>query len=126
MLNKIFPTLSLNTSDVSSKLGRGRHTTRHTELFSHEFDGYVADTPGFSSLEADKDDLEFKENLSSFFTDFEEYKYSCRFTDCNHTGDKGCAVCQALKEGKIQPSRYKSYITIFNELKDLKAWNIKK
>ncbi len=126
LLNKIFPNLSLSTGDVSSKLGRGRHTTRHTELFPHNFDGYVADTPGFSSLEADKDDLEFKENLSDFFTDFAEYKYDCRFSDCNHMGEKGCAVCEAVKEGKIQQSRYKSYITIFDELKDIKAWNIKK
>lgn len=126
LLNRIFPNLSLSTGDVSNKLGRGRHTTRHTELFPHSFDGYVADTPGFSSLEADKDDLEFKENLSSFFTDFDGYKYDCRFSDCNHTGEKGCAVCEAVKTGKIKQSRYKSYITIFDELKDIKAWNIKK
>lgn len=126
LLNRIFPNLSLSTGDVSSKLGRGRHTTRHTELFSHEFAGYVADTPGFSSLEGDKDDLEFKENLSSFFTDFDEYRFDCKFSDCNHTGEKGCAVCSAVQDGKIQPSRYKSYITIFEELKDIKAWNIKK
>ena len=126
LLNKIFPTLSLNTGSVSEKLGRGRHTTRHTELFAHNFGGYVADTPGFSSLEAEKDDLTFKENLSDFFTDFEAFKFDCRFSDCNHTGDKGCAVLGAVKEGKIEETRYKSYLTIFEELKDLKAWNIKK
>lgn len=126
LLNKIFPTLSLSTGDVSEKLGRGRHTTRHTELFEHEFGGYVADTPGFSSLEAEKDDLNFKENLSDFFIEFEDFKYDCRFSDCNHTGDKGCAVCAAVNSGKIEETRYKSYLTIYEELKDLKAWNIKK
>ena len=126
LLNKIFPTLSLSTGDVSEKLGRGRHTTRHTELFEHEFGGYVADTPGFSLLEAEKDDLNFKENLSDFFIEFEDFKYDCRFSDCNHTGDKGCAVCAAVNSGEIEETRYKSYLTIYEELKDLKAWNIKK
>ncbi|MBQ1186939.1 MAG: ribosome small subunit-dependent GTPase A, partial [Clostridia bacterium] len=113
LLNKIFPTLSLSTGDVSEKLGRGRHTTRHTELFEHEFGGYVADTPGFSLLEAEKDDLNFKENLSDFFIEFEDFKYDCRFSDCNHTGDKGCAVCAAVNSGKIEETRYKSYLTIY-------------
>ncbi len=126
LLNRIFPSLGLNTGDVSEKLGRGRHTTRHTELFSHEFGGYVADTPGFSSLEAERDDLEFKENLSDFFTDFEPFKFDCRFSDCKHIGEKGCAVCDAVKQGKIEGTRYNSYLTIYEELKDLKAWNIKK
>lgn len=126
ILNRIFPSLGLSTGDVSEKLGRGRHTTRHTELFSHEFGGYVADTPGFSSLEADRDDLEFKESLSELFTDFEPFKYDCRFSDCKHIGEKGCAVCDAVKQGKIESTRYNSYLAIYEELKDLKAWNIKK
>lgn len=126
LLNIIFPKLKLNTGNVSDKLGRGRHTTRHTELFAHEFGGYVADTPGFSSLEVDKDDLEFKENLSNCFIEFEDFKYDCRFTDCAHIGEKGCQVCAAVKDGKIEKTRYESYLTIYNELKDIKAWNIKK
>lgn len=126
LLNKIFPDLSLGTGDVSEKLGRGRHTTRHTELFAHNFNGYVADTPGFSSLEADKEDLNFKESLSSLFTDFEPFAFDCRFSDCKHIGEKGCAVCRAVNEGKIEETRYKSYMAMFEELKDVKAWNIKK
>ncbi len=126
LLNIIFPELKLSTGDVSDKLGRGRHTTRHTELFAHSFSGYVADTPGFSSLEVDKDDLEFKENLSGLFIEFENFKYDCRFTDCAHIGEKGCKVCDAVREGKIEKTRYESYLTIYNELKDIKAWNIKK
>ncbi len=126
LLNKIFPSLALGTGDVSEKLGRGRHTTRHTELFPHNYNGYVADTPGFSSLEADKDDLNFKESLSSLFFEFEPFAASCRFSDCKHIGEKGCAVCSAVKNGEIEETRYKSYITMFEELKDVKAWNIKK
>lgn len=126
LLNKIFPKLALGTGDVSEKLGRGRHTTRHTELFPHSYNGYVADTPGFSSLEADKDDLTFKENLSSLFPDFEDFAAFCRFSDCKHIGEKGCAVCSAVEKGKIEETRYKSYITMYEELKDVKAWNIKK
>ena len=126
LLNVIFKDLNLSTGDVSDKLGRGRHTTRHVELFAHEFDGYVADTPGFSSLENEKNDLEFKEGLGGFFSEFSTFDGECRFTDCAHTGDKGCAVCAAVERGEIEKSRYQSYITIFNELKDLKAWNIKK
>jgi ribosome biogenesis GTPase len=126
LLNLIFPELNLSTGEVSDKLGRGRHTTRHTELFAHRFGGYVADTPGFSSLEVDKDDLNFKEQLSSLFIEFLPFKDDCRFTDCNHIGEKGCMVHSAMCEGKIEKTRYESYLTIYNELKDIKAWNIKK
>lgn len=126
LLNVIFPNLELSTGDVSDKLGRGRHTTRHTELFAHDFGGYVADTPGFSSLEADRDDLEFKNALSDCFPEFEDFKFECRFADCAHIGEKGCAVCAAVKSGRIEKTRYDSYLTIFNELKDVKSWNIKR
>ena len=126
ILNVLFPRLNLSTGDISDKLGRGRHTTRHTELFAHEYCGYVADTPGFSSLEVDKDDLNFKESLCDLFPEFEDFRYDCRFPDCAHIGEKGCAVCEAVKDGKVQKTRYDSYKTIYEELKDVKAWNIKK
>lgn len=126
LLNIIFPDFNLSTGDVSDKLGRGRHTTRHIELFKHEFYGYVADTPGFSSLDTDKTDLAFKEGLCGFFPEFQTLGEECRFADCAHIGEKGCAVCSAVDRGEIEKSRYQSYITIFGELKDLKAWNIKK
>lgn len=126
LLNIIFPDLKLTTGDVSSKLGRGRHTTRHSELFSHKFGGYVADTPGFSSLEADKDDLSFKDLLPDCFIDFEAYKGGCLFGDCKHIGEKGCSVCEAVKNGNIERTRYESYRVLYDELKDVKSWNIKK
>jgi ribosome biogenesis GTPase len=126
ILNMLFPGLGLSTGDVSDKLGRGRHTTRHTELFAHGYGGYVADTPGFSSLEVDRNDLNFKESLCDLFPEFEDFRYECAFADCAHIGEKGCAVCEAVKTNKIQASRYESYKTIYDELKDVKAWNIKK
>ncbi len=126
LLNILFEDLALSTGEVSEKLGRGKHTTRHCELFYHEFSGYVADTPGFSSLEPDREDLTFKESLSECFPDFEAYSDSCRFADCRHIGEKGCAVCEAVGRGEIEKTRHVSYLTIYEELKDLKAWNIKK
>ncbi len=126
ILNKIFPDLSLSTGEVSEKLGRGRHTTRHCELFYHNFDGYVADTPGFSSLEYDMNNIEFKDALASCFPEFNEFEGSCRFSDCKHIGEAGCAVEQAVKCGNIDSDRHSSYKTIFNELKEIKPWNIKK
>lgn len=126
LLNIVFPTLHLSTSEVSDKLGRGRHTTRHCELFRHEYGGYVGDTPGFSALEPDMDDLSFKEALPDCFVEFAPFHGECLFSDCKHIGEKGCAVCEAVESGKIERSRYNSYLTLYQELKDIKAWNIKK
>ena len=126
ILNAIFSSLNLSTAEISEKLGRGRHTTRHTELFRHEYGGYVADTPGFSLIDNEKDDLEFKDALPTLFRDFEEYINSCMFHDCKHVAEKGCAVIEAVQNGKIEKSRYDSFTTIYNELKDLKAWQVKK
>ena len=126
ILNLLFPNLNLSTANVSEKLGRGRHTTRHTELFAHEYSGYVADTPGFSSFENDRNDLDFKETLPTLFRDFTDYIDGCLFHDCKHIGEKGCAVIEAVQTGKIEKSRYGSYTTIFDELKDTKPWEIKK
>lgn len=126
LLNSVLPNLKLATGDVSLKLGRGRHTTRHTQLFELEKGGYVADTPGFSSLEIDKTDFSFKENLENYFPEFSEYLGLCKFTGCSHTGEKGCAVCEAVNAGKISKMRHSSYVSLYNELKDLKEWQIKK
>ncbi|MBR6743352.1 MAG: ribosome small subunit-dependent GTPase A [Clostridia bacterium] len=126
ILNLIFSTLNLSTSDVSEKLGRGRHTTRHTELFSHEFGGYVADTPGFSSVENDKFDLEFRDLLPTLFRDFEEHRQTCKFHDCKHVAEKGCGVIEAVKAGEIEKTRYDSYLAIYNELRDVKPWEVRR
>ncbi|MBE6728213.1 MAG: ribosome small subunit-dependent GTPase A [Ruminococcaceae bacterium] len=124
ILNALFGELNLATGDVSEKLGRGRHTTRHTELFVNNLGGFVADTPGFSSIEAD-DNYDFKEKLADCFPDFSDYISSCRFSSCTHTCEKGCAVLDAVSSGEIEQTRLESYRALFNEYKDLKPWTKK-
>ncbi len=126
ILNSLFPELQLAVGEISQKLGRGRHTTRHSQLYMIENGGYVADTPGFSSLEIDKNDFSFKENLENCFPEFEKYLGDCKFTGCSHIGEKGCAVCEAVKSGEIPVTRHESYVSLYNELKELKFWQTKK
>ncbi|MBO4734242.1 MAG: ribosome small subunit-dependent GTPase A [Clostridia bacterium] len=122
LINALFGNLDLKTGEVSTALGRGRHTTRHTELFKNEFSGYIADTPGFSSVANVDNKFEFKQNLSNCFTDFAPY-LNCKFTTCTHTCEIGCGVLRAISEGKIEKSRHNSYVALLNELKDVNSWN---
>lgn len=125
LLNNIAPGLSLETGETSRKLGRGRHTTRHCELF-RVAGGYIADTPGFSSLDFEKCEKILKEDLPYCFREFEPYLNDCKFiTSCSHVNDKGCAVCRAVECGDISPSRHESYIAMYNDVKDIKQWQIK-
>lgn len=117
---------TIATGAVSEKLGRGRHTTRHTQLYPLPFGGFVADTPGFSSLEIDSFDYSLKENLADYFPEFKEVSENCKFTGCTHTKEKGCAVLDGVENGNIAPSRHQSYIELFKMLKNLKPWNSKK
>ena len=127
MINYLYPGFSLETGEISEKLGRGRHTTRSVELLALPEGGYAADTPGFSSLEFDRFDLIRKENLPFCFREFAPYLGKCRFaSDCSHTVEKGCAVIEAVNEGKIHPSRHKSYVQMFEEVRDLKDWQLPK
>ena len=126
ILNLLFGEDKIETGEVSSKLGRGKHTTRHTELYALPSGGFVADTPGFSDLETYGGDYEFKENLISCFRDLKKYAGLCKFSDCTHICEKGCAVIEALDNRLLEPARYESYAALFNELKDLKPWNGKK
>ncbi len=126
ILSLLLPEVSFATGEVSRKLGRGRHTTRTVELFANSLGGLVADTPGFASVENDRLDLNFKENLPFLFREFEPYLNDCFFTGCSHTAEKGCAVIAAVKEGKIAKSRFESYVSLYNEVKDLKPWEAKK
>lgn len=121
LLNCIYPNLSLETGDISQKLGRGRHTTRSVELYKVE-GGYVADTPGFSTVDLQRYELIDKDRLAFCFPEFEDHLAGCRFTSCAHICEKGCAVLQALEEGKIHPMRHKSYVEMYNEVKDIKEW----
>lgn len=126
ILNALFGKDFLKTGEVAKKLGRGRHTTRHTELFSIENDGFIADTPGFSSLSIEQSDVLYKENLQYAFREFEEYIGECKFTSCSHTCEKGCAIIDAVNDGKIAKSRFDSYKMLYQELSKRNDWEIKK
>lgn len=123
LINSIAPEFSLETSEISQKLGRGRHTTRHVELYKIG-NGFIADTPGFSSLDFETNDIIRKEELAECFPEFSEYLGTCKFTSCSHINDKGCRIVEALSEGKIHPSRHESYVALFNEVKDIKDWQL--
>lgn len=126
LINSLFGENIITTGEVSEKLGRGRHTTRHTQIYSFDFGGYVVDTPGFSSLDFDSNDYALKEKLPFLFKDFEEYIGECRFSSCSHTKESGCAVLQAVCDGKIEKTRHESYLALYEELKDAKFWENKK
>lgn len=124
LLNNLDETLALKTAQISKKLGRGRHTTRQAELY-RVCDGFVVDTPGFSSFEIDKSDIILKDELAYCFRDFSDYIEKCKFyPSCTHTADKGCAVVEAVNEGKISKSRHNSYVQLYNDVKDIKEWNL--
>jgi ribosome biogenesis GTPase len=125
LLNALHPGFDIMTADVSQKLGRGRHTTRHIELFELAGGAVVADTPGFSSFDTEEINLELKEKLPYLFREFRPYLGSCFYNDCAHVKEQGCAVLEALNNGSIKPSRHKSYVRLFEQLKDLREWNQK-
>ena len=125
MLNQLCPGLGLATGEVSEKLGRGRHTTRHVELYQLDTETYVADTPGFSSFDTDQMDVILKENLQYAFPDFGAYVGACQFHDCSHRQEPGCAVRAALAEGKIEASRYDSYLKLYEKASQIKLWELK-
>ncbi|MBD5149593.1 MAG: ribosome small subunit-dependent GTPase A [Oscillibacter sp.] len=123
LLNAIQPDFSLRVAEISEKLGRGKHTTRHVELYRLDCGAEVIDTPGFSSFDAQELDMELKEHLPECFVEFRPFLGACRFVGCSHTKEKGCAVLAAVKEGKIPRSRHQSYVRLYNELKDLRSWS---
>ena len=121
ILNALDPDFALATADVSEKLGRGRHTTRHVELLRLG-DALVADTPGFSSFDVDQMELMRKEKLQLCFPEFMPYLDQCQFQDCAHVKEKGCIIRQALQEGNIQPTRYQSYLRLYEQAKAIPDW----
>ena len=125
ILNALDPAFSLPVGEVSKALGRGRHTTRHVEMFSLGVGTYVIDTPGFSSFDTEELNLELKHRLAETFPEFAPYTDDCRFVGCRHLKEKGCAVLQAVKEGKIPRSRHASYVRLAEELKDVNEWDKK-
>ena len=124
LINRIFPELELQTGQISRKLGRGKHTTRVVELF--EIDGcFVADTPGFSTVDLQRYEMIDKTQLQYCFPEFEKYLGECQFTSCSHTCEKGCRILQAVADDEIEPSRHKSYVAMYNEVKDIKEWELR-
>ena len=123
LLNKLDTSLNLSTGAISDKLGRGRHTTRQAQLFN-VCEGFVIDTPGFSSLEFDKTEIIKKDELPYCFREFREYLGGCKFTSCSHVNDKGCLICQAVKDGLINETRHNSYVQLYNQAKEIKEWEL--
>ncbi len=126
LLNRLFPTLDLTTSEISRKIERGRHTTREVVLFpiSDADDcGYIADTPGFSMLDFKRFDFFEKEDLVNTMREFAPYIGDCRYTKCSHTKEQGCAILQAVRNGDIPPSRHASYVELYDVLKTRKKWD---
>jgi len=125
ILNALCPELALPTGEVSEKLGRGRHTTRHVELYSLGENTYVADTPGFSSFDTDQMEVILKENLQYAFPDFGELIGKCQFHDCSHRKEPGCAVTAAVADGTIEKTRYDSYLRLYEKASQVKLWELK-
>ncbi|MDN0032299.1 ribosome small subunit-dependent GTPase A [Oscillibacter ruminantium] len=122
ILNALDSEFHLQVGEISEALGRGRHTTRHIELYHLDCGADVVDSPGFASFDSEELNLELKRRLPETFPDFEPYLYSCRFVGCSHTKEKGCAVLAALQDGVLQRSRHDSYLRLYEELKPLKEW----
>ncbi len=121
LINKINPEFDLATSDISEKLGRGKHTTRTAELLPFK-GGYIVDTPGFSSLDfTDCASIE-PEDLQFYFREFKPFLNTCLFSDCSHICEKGCSIVEAVNNGSVSRSRHDSYCQIYKELKDSKKW----
>ena len=125
IMNALIPDANIPTAQVSEKLGRGKHTTRHVELFSLGDDTYAADTPGFASFEIEMMETIAKEQLQYDFIEFAPYIGGCRFNNCAHLKEPGCAVTEALARGEIMPSRYRSYERLYELSAQHKFWESK-
>ena len=119
LTNRIQPEADMETGDISRKIERGKHTTRHSELFYVEEDTYLMDTPGFSSLMLPEME---KEDLQNYFPDFTPFEPFCRFQGCLHDKEPDCGIKEALAEGKISERRYQSYLEMLEELKDRRKY----
>ena len=130
VINALFPKLSLETGDVSHKTERGKHTTRHVELFGLDYltdddsmTGYIADTPGFSLIDFTRFDFYKKDDLVYTFREFDEYLGTCKYTKCSHTSEDGCKIIDAVENGIIPKERHESYIEIYNTIKNKHDWD---
>ena len=124
LINALAPGLSIPTGEVSEKLGRGRHTTRHVELFDIGDGTLLADTPGFASFGDETETPILPEELAALFPEFGPYLGRCRFDDCTHRAEPGCAVRDAVDRGSIAQSRYASYLRLYEEAEKLDRWTL--
>lgn len=130
LMNALFPSLARMTGEISQKNARGRHTTREVTLFPlsellpdcEDAAGYIADTPGFSLLDFTRFDFFEKDDLPATMRDFAPYLGKCRWADCTHLKEEGCAILDAVRAGHIAPSRHESFVSIYNDLKDKHPW----
>jgi len=125
LLNRLFPHLSLTTGEISKRIGRGKNTTRHVELYplpDGEDHGYIADTPGFTMLDFERFDFFDKDDLPLNFREFRPYIGECRYTKCSHTKEEGCAILGAVRSGEIPKSRHQSFLEIHEVLKKKTKW----
>lgn len=119
LLNALLPEANARIGDISEKIERGRHTTRHSELLKTEEGTYLIDTPGFSTLYLDGFE---KEELQYHFAEFQPYMGACRFLGCSHTHEPDCRIKQAVEAGEISPVRYRHYVEFYEELKNIRSW----
>ncbi|MDE6005080.1 MAG: ribosome small subunit-dependent GTPase A [Oscillospiraceae bacterium] len=124
LLNALDKTLKIPTGEISQKLGRGKHTTRHAQLYQLKNGGYIADTAGFSTFDTMRYAMIRKEELANCFIEFADYQENCKFHDCSHTCEKGCAVLEAVKNNNIPKSRHESYCAMYEEAKQIKEWQL--
>lgn len=125
LLNALDSSLKLRTGEVSPRLGRGRHTTRHVELFPLPWGGYLADTPGFGSFDVDQTESIRPSQLQHCFPEFESRLGNCRFRNCTHRSEPGCAILAAVEAGEIPASRHKSYVRLWEQASAIKDWEVK-
>lgn len=116
LINSISPELCLETGEINTKIGRGRHTTRLVELIKLSENTWIADTPGFSAFDISSREDITKEKLAGLFPEFRSFESECRFVGCSHIKEDGCAIIEAFKEGKIEKTRYESYVKMYEEL----------
>ncbi len=122
IINRLYPDFGARTGDLSERIGRGKQTTRHVELVATEDGGYLADTPGYSSFDAVEMEMTDAARLPYCFPEFADYLGQCRYSDCSHVRDDGCAIRQAVAEGKIAASRHESFVRLYECVKDLHSW----
>lgn len=125
VINALYPDLDLKTGDINEKIGRGRHTTRHSELFRLSHNTWIADTPGFSAFDTERMELITPEALQNGFPEIARFNGMCAYQDCAHIKDKGCAVLQAVADGVIAKSRHESYVKLYESIKERKPWERK-